>query len=342
MKASNNMKYNSIMNTNNLMRSCEKIGPIITKHLMELECVVTEKIHGENFRVGVDTDGNPFIGQRNNIFYLMYSKSWPSETPFKFLGYEHHPNWNRMNFPAKELVDKLVSFCMDKYNETGNSFTFFGELCGNGMQSGFVYPWEGLKVLYFDVLYNPKDGRGYYLPNRDAYYWMDYNKVPRVPVVATKLTIADALKLDVENMKSEVAESDFIEGVVIKPVDRERTYELWKSDSRFIIKHKTKRYSEQKQRSNKSPSTSVESPFCDFVTIARLEHAIEAAREAGEPIEYEMRDLRFLRDYVIVDIQKEENDNMPLSKDDIRALNKFIPKVYSDMLRIRTEELLGI
>lgn len=336
------MKYNSIMNTNNLMRSCEKLGPVITRELMNLECVVTEKIHGENFRVGVDGEGNPFIGQKNNKFYLMLSEGWPTRETMAFVGYDAHPHWNRMNHECRTLIDKLATFSLSKYNETGDSFVFFGELCGNGMQSGFVYPWDGLKVLYFDVLYTSNDDEGYYLPNRDAYYWMDYNKVPRVPVVATKLTVAEALKLDVESMKSEVAESDFIEGVVIKPVDRIKAYEIWKGDSRFIIKHKTQRYSEQKQRSTKNRSVNTESVFCDFVTIARLEHAVQAAEEAGNIVEYEMRDLRFLRNFVIDDITKEENNNEPLSKEDIQALNKYIPKVYSDMLRVRTEELLGI
>lgn len=340
MKVSSYLKYNSIMNTNNLSQSCEKLGPSITKQLMELECVVTEKIHGENFRVGIDTSGRLFIGQRNVIFYLD-GDIQPSETVASFNS--EHPHWNRMNTAAQQLVNKLLIFCSDKYEETGNSFVFFGELCGNGMQSGFKYPWDGLKVLYFDVQISPKDGVPYYLPHRDAYYWMDLNGVPRVPVVATKRTVAEALKIDVERMVSEVAISDFIEGVVIKPIDRELVNTLWPFDNRFIIKHKTKRHSEQKQRDKTKSVPNLNSPFCDFVTFARIEHAIERINEQGNiTINYEMSDLRYIRNEVLVDIQNEENNGLELPIDDVKSLNKYIPKVYSDFLTLRVSELLGI
>jgi len=340
MKTKSGMKYNSIMNTNNLSHACERLGLTITQKLMALECIATEKIHGENFRVGVNDHGDPFIGQRNNIFYLMLDGN------DSFVGYDAHPHWNKINDPTKSIIRKIVKYCMDRYNDTGDSFVFFGELCGNGLQSGFKYNWDGLKVLYFDVLYKPSQDDGYYLRHRDAYYWMDYFNVPRVPVVATKKTVSEIMKMDVESMKSEVADSDFIEGIVIKPVDSELAASLWAFNSRFIIKLKTQRYSEQTKRSKRSKRTNItdiDSEFCEFVTIARIEHAIEKINERGEfEVEYQMKDLRFLRNEIITDIEKEENDGNPLTKEDSKALNKYIPKVYSSLLTTRMEELLGL
>lgn len=327
------------MNVRNFSKSCELLGPNITNELLDLKCIVTEKIHGENFRVGVTETGDPFIGQRNQIFYVMYTGDISEPT---WVGQSAHPNWNKLTSAARNKIDKLLGVCVMKFEETGTGFVFFGELCGNGLKTGFTYPWDGLSVLYFDVLFKERDEDAHYLAHRDAYYWMDYFNVPRVPVVATQNTIREALALDVEAMKSEVTGDGFIEGVVIKPVDRLLVNAIWHSDHRLIIKHKTERYSEEAHRKVKVTVADINSPFCEFVTIARIEHAIEKIEENGNPIEYEMKDMQYIRNEVVQDIEREENNGYPLTPEDNKALNKFIPKVYAELLREKTNAAFGI
>lgn len=310
-------KFSDIMNVNNLTKL---FTDSVYFNEREIECIldsqamVTEKIHGENFRFGM-VDGVMHCGQRRRSFDEL----------------EKHHHFHKFAPSVMEDIEHLIQ------EFRGKDFIAFGELYGPGMQSGFNWRFnDGLRVIWFDLKVD-----GTYLEPEAAFDIFNYADVDMVPLIGY-MTIREALKLDIENMKSIASDTDFIEGVVIRPL---KYPAFWKIDTRLIIKYKTERFSEQKQRKKKmrteSDAPKFISDFVDFVTDARIEHAIQALEEDGKEIVYDMKDLRFLVQAVIVDIEKEENEGNPLPKDDRRFMGKFVPKFYSDFLRRRKENLLG-
>ena len=65
------MKYTSIQNMNEFTNNLKRFYPPDIKRIMEIECEVTEKIHGENFRVGKTADNRYFVGQKNLTFSII-------------------------------------------------------------------------------------------------------------------------------------------------------------------------------------------------------------------------------------------------------------------------------
>jgi len=304
------------MNMNAVSKALHVLGPTIANELLNMEAEVSEKIHGENFRVGVDTRGS-FVGQRNGTFYNV----------------EDHPNWNKLN---KEARDGILS--IPPPESMNENFTAYGELCGNGMQSGFTYPWDGLKVVFFDLQVD-----GDYLPPRETKSWFENKGLEYVPLYHESMTVKEAVSLDVNNMKSLLTGEDHIEGVVIKVHDVKRLNDLWKLHGRFIIKHKADTFSEMSKKKDRSPKVVYDSPFVDFVTPARIEHAIQAIEERTPgTIKGEMADMRFIIHEVVDDIEREENGGEPLPNDDKKSVTRAVPKMYQSMLSEQITKQLGL
>lgn len=301
------------MNMSGLNGKLLRLDPQYHKELYGLKAIVTEKIHGENFRVGIDGKGT-FIGQKNMLFRE----------------FENHPNFNRMSEDLKgQIFDIHTHIHIMKRHPKfkQKNITFFGELFGNGMQKGFTYPElnEGLNVLWFDIKLNDQ-----YMNDVDKRLIFDTIGLEEVPTIGT-MTIKEALELDIESIESRVAYEKYIEGVVITPLE---IPEWWRFPSRLIIKYKTKKYSEQKQGKHKKekPIDNFVSQYVDFVTEARIDHAIQALQERGIEIVYEMKDLQYIPKEVIADIEKEENEGQLLDKKHRKYLGSYIPKFYQQYL----------
>jgi len=304
-------KYSEIMNPSGLNGKLLRMDKELHGKLFNLSAHVTEKIHGENFRIGIDSKGE-YIGQKNMMFRT----------------FEEHPNWNRMNEKTKREIEVIHAYIRElkklpKYKT--KSVTFYGELYGNGMQKGFTYSFEGLEVRWIDIRANDK-----YFGYKEAYFIFDILDLD-VMFSFGEMTIKEAFDLDIENISSQVANEDYIEGVVIVPIDNP---DWWRFSSRLIFKYKTKKFAEAKQGKHKGekPINNFVSKYVDFVTEARIEHAIEALKEQGVEILYEMKDLQHIPKAVIMDIEKEENDGEPLVKEDRKYLGSYIPKFYNEYL----------
>lgn len=305
-------KYSEILNASGLNGKLLRMNPEDHEKLFNLKSIVTEKIHGENFRVGIDGKGK-FIGQKNNTFR----------------DFENHPNWNKFSDRLKSEIELIHDFIAEKKTDSKfnqKNITFFGELYGKGMQSGFEWDFDdGLRVLWFDIKVN--DRYEIYKNKHEVFQVLGIKEVPFIG----EMTIKEALNLDIENIKSQASLSPFIEGVVITPNEE---HDWWRFSSRLILKYKTKKYAEQKQGKHKKekPINNFVSKYVDFITEARIEHAIQALRENGIEIVYEMRDLQYIPKYVIADIEKEENEGQPLLKEDRKYLGSYIPKFYKKYL----------
>ena len=305
-------KYSDILNVSSLNGKLLRMDKEDHRKLFSLESHVTEKIHGENFRVGVDGKGE-WIGQRNN----------------HFREFELHPNWNRMSEKVKNEI-KIIHVYIRKMKKLPKykikNITFFGELHGNGMQKGFTYPFDdGLRVRWFDIKVNEEYYS--YVDKQTLFSTLELE----TPHFLGFMPIKEALELNIENIRSQVANEDYIEGVVITPLS---IPDFWRFPARLILKYKTQKYSEEKQGKHKKekPINNFVSKYVDFVTEARLDHVIQSLKESGVHIGSEMSDLQHIPKTMIVDIEKEENDGQPLAKEDRKYLGSYIPKFYKKYL----------
>lgn len=315
-----NTKYPDIMNKNGLTGKIQRMDEETINKLFSLKCEVTEKIDGESFRVGID-ECKEFIGQRNNLFY----------------DFDNHPHWKKMSAKLKMEIIKIHSFIRNlrisnKYTE----IVFFGELYGNSVQGRFKFPSNELNVVWYDISY---DG-GTFLSYSEKIHVLNTLDL-NTPYLFGIMSLQDALKLDVENIESHLAEDKFIEGVVIKPLDMLKV-DWWRFPSRLIFKHKTKRFSEEKRGKHKGekPINNFVSKFVDFVTKERIHHAIQHLREKNIEIFYEMRDCQHIPSEVIADIEKEENEGHPISKEDRKYLGSYIPRFYQKMLNDEVDKIM--
>lgn len=300
-----NTKYCNIMNTSGLNGKLLRLDTEHHKKLFNIKCHVNEKIHGESFRVGID-DSGIFIGQKNLIFY----------------DFDKHPNWNKFSDELFEEINLIIHYI----RKLKTNIIFFGELHGSKMQAGFTYPFDKLQVRWFDIKTN---ARYFTFTDKQAIFvTLSLISPPSIGV----MTLKEALALDIENIHSQVANENFIEGVVITPMDN--LPDWWRFPSRLIFKYKTKKYTEQKKGKHKKekPINNFVSEFVDFITKARIDHAIQSLQERNVEILYEMKDLQHIPKTVIADIEKEENDGKPLIKEDRKYLSGYIPKFYKTYL----------
>lgn len=300
-------KYNSIMNVPNFYKLLARFEPQQRAEILKLEAYATEKLHGENFRCGVDETGKTFIGQRNNIFYKNTD----------------HPHWNKIHPSVQEKIIFIQESLKRGYDESDNpvSFVFYGELIGVGMQDGFKWDFENLQIRWFDAKFNNE----YLVPNVGRATLAAFN-IPLVPIVK-KDTIENLLNLDVESIQSSVSLSPYIEGVVIAPL---YIPDWYKMETRLIIKHKTAKYAEAKRKSE--PKEKFDSEFSQYVTHGRLVNVLGHLSEQGVELKDEMSDMKHLVPAVVSDIVNEENDGKDLEKPERTAISKAIGKLYTDYL----------
>lgn len=303
------------MNMNEFTKNLQRFYPPDIKRIMDVECEITEKIHGENFRVGKTADNRYFVGQKNGMFF----------------NFEEHPNWNRMTKNAKKQVGRIHDYCKAFYNR---EVIFYGELCGNGLQKGFEFSFDGYEILFMDISLDAS-----YLAKDRTRDLIKRLKLSYVPYLGT-MKLGHAIEMDVNSMSSKVCNNDYIEGVVVSPL----TYpEVWRLQSRLVIKVKTDKYAEQsksKKTNGDMDKIKFQSAFAEFITFGRFENVTSHCKET-EDVKYEMSDLKFLVKAMVQDIEKECNEGKELSKDDKRYLSKYIPTEYKKYLDERNKDIIS-
>ena len=85
------IKFSKIMNNNGLIEKFNRMLPVEIEEVLNTQAIVNEKIHGENLRIGITADGEPFIGQKNNLFR----------------DYKDHPHYHKF---SDILLDEIHSY----------------------------------------------------------------------------------------------------------------------------------------------------------------------------------------------------------------------------------------
>ena len=250
------MKYTSIQNLDEFTKNLKRFYPPDIKRIMDIECEVTEKIHGENFRVGKTADNRYFIGQKNLTFF---------EPDF-----ESHPNWNKLTKNAKKHISRIHDYCKAFYDK---EIIFYAELCGNGLQSGFKFLFDGYEILHIDIKLESQ-----YLPKARTRDLIKRLRLMYVPYLGI-MKLGHAIDMDVNSMASKVCENDFIEGVVVSPLNYP---EVWRLQSRLVLKIKTDKYAEQtksKKMNGNVKGAMFQSTFAEFITYGRFENVLSHCKE---------------------------------------------------------------
>jgi hypothetical protein len=255
------MKYDSIMSLTNLKGKFERSNEEERANYKKVSLHVTEKGDGENWRIGL-VDGKKVIGGRKHFFY------W-DEIANEFI-HDHthkpHPNWTKINEETKEEIFRVL----EELKKDGyTNIIFYGELCGNGLQRRFAFDHEGYTVFYYEMAIDGK-----YTDQLEALSLFEHFGLKKVPYFG-KMTLEEFLAVDVEVMKSQMATNPYIEGIVGVPVGG--TYD-WDFADRFIVKKKTKQFSETKPpKGPKKPK--YESPFSIHMTEERLKHVLQDLKD---------------------------------------------------------------
>lgn len=311
------MKYDSIMSLTNLNGKLIRSTEDERRKLLKCMMYVTEKIHGQNFRVGIDESGKWFIGQRKQIFY------WDNEDGFLNEGRQPHPNWHKMTSDTKADI-----FAVLKKLERELSFgtVLYGELFGNGMQKGFTYgdiEDKELRVAYFEISVD-----GIYMEPAKAMKKLqkEFNLLT-VPIIGV-MTLREFLDYDVESLGSKLANEDSVEGVVALPING--FVNGWDFADRFAIKKKVPKYAEQKQKDpKKSKKERYVSPFSQFVVENRLQHVLDELEQDGHLLSGDKEFRLLLVEKMLENIQNEENNNEDFESNDRKALANEIHRLFS-------------
>lgn len=310
------MKYDSIMSLTNLNGKLKRSTEDERQKLLKCMMHVTEKIHGSNFRCGIDEEDRQFIGQRNQIFY------W-NEDKFLNENGQPHPNWHKMSSETKADI-----FFVLKKLERESSFgtVLYGELFGNGMQKDFTYgdiEDKELRVAYFEISVD-----GIYMEPAKAMERLqkEFNLLT-VPIIGV-MTLQEVLDYDVESLGSKLANENSVEGVVALPMNG--SVNGWDFADRFAIKKKIPKHAEQKKKDPKKPKKEkYVSPFSQFVVENRLQHVLDELEQDGHLLSGNKEFRLLVVEKMLENIQNEENNREDFESNDRKVLANEIYRLFS-------------
>ena len=275
-------KYNSI---DNLYKK---------QDILDLEVLVTEKIHGTSVRFGKTADGLFLVGSRNNLIF-------DGKTHYpEFDGYGFY-NWVLNN--TRQLLP--------------NNTFFYGEFYGSGVQKGIQYCPEGVKAFAcFDVV---RDGNFIGVDERDELCVR--HGIPRVPVHHRgKITVAELQNL-LTKPSLQAARNGFsdevAEGVVLSTLEPQYDHR----GNRMIAKFKHEKFNEKERPAKvpkaKSLNWALGAAYC---TEARVENCLDKVRQlVSDPIDVSHMGL-ILKTFS-EDVYKDATD-LPVDKKEARDFVK--------------------
>ncbi|MHA1437906.1 MAG: RNA ligase (ATP) [Promethearchaeota archaeon] len=158
----------NIKNYNGVFQDCDDV-------------VITEKIHGTNFRAGIldISPGKGIIGKLKFLFQkyiLKQSKEFVYGSHNVQLG-----AFSRRTFYKKNVYAEIAKRydLVNKLNTTGaQNIIIYGEIYGAGIQKGYEYGLEDIDVVFFDVKIN-----GRYMSFDEFELFCKSRNLPIVPVL---------------------------------------------------------------------------------------------------------------------------------------------------------------
>ena len=338
-------KYTSMLCTSS------KNSKVLTERHYNLPCVCLNKIHGMNIQVAFESNkGNDFNINLENIYTREDKLTIENDN------YNAHLVLGPLFTSGK--FNKLLNIFKEKYllqDEICESFHLFGELFGGWYRHSIipvtnmgcvrinkgVYYTPCNNILFFDI-YIKTDQRECYLD------WtvvqdlltsasLDY------PDIIFKGTLQECLDfnpvfIDPTYKKYGLPEieNNYSEGVVIRPI-KESAYGYNFGGDRLILKNKHQKFSEKQKQHNKAAKEIFTINLVEFDLVSeyinqqRLDNCFSHLI-----IEKDIKNFPILIKSFYDDIIKDfkiDNDISHLSKEEEKALNKFINKKASELVK---------
>ena len=275
--------------------------------------VIQEKIHGANFRLGIQFGGNIMIGSRTQDLTMVE---------------KDHFGLKRFLDAHNDIMVRLKNYSL----KVERSFTIFGEIFGGSIQKDIDYG-NGRWIRLFDIWFEDDDAP---VPAIDFQKIMDNIGLVNFSIenLATVPSLQDALDFDI-NFPSTFGISNEVicEGIVIKPAKRNFMVE---GGAIFYLKKKNKKFLETKikrKKVKKPPSDkliSLHKEFIRYITPQRLanifskEGKIKSKKEIKKYLDLMVQDAKdeFLKDFDISGFSTAEHRNIFNANKEIVALLK--------------------
>jgi RNA ligase (TIGR02306 family) len=206
---------------NKYRREVDALFPVYTKirnfkhfplHINTKEkVVITEKIHGTNFRAGKIYVGHTKQAWWRRLFRC--KKQWEY-----VVGSHNVTKW---------VEDKLYhraakQYGLDKLGEEWDGFIFYGEVYGHGVQElSYGVPPGEIRLCIIDIMFKDKYGSRHYLGHKQTSEICNILRLPMAPVLYVGEWDSSLVRL--ADGASTISGADNIrEGFVIKPLLVER------------------------------------------------------------------------------------------------------------------------
>jgi len=178
----------------------------VAESLMDQLVYITEKVEGTNFALGRRESGTIYTCQRSNEIEEMVGKR----------------NVYIQTARDTGLVDKLVALADKHY--PGQQVTFRGELIGPGIQ-GNIYKLQRPEIRVFDIKVHSR------YVNAETFLRLTQEfEILTVPTLAFGISLREWLNgktiREASNGKSLLNPDVLREGIVIKPLEEQYSYEL--------------------------------------------------------------------------------------------------------------------
>jgi hypothetical protein len=308
------MKYCDVLTTYALQKKLDRLPKDVQDKILDTRVVVTEKIDGENFRIGID-EGGEYIGQHKEIFYRAVDGQFLSDEK------KPHPRWHQFSPRLMEEIVRVLEFEHEIIDKGHISVVLFGELYGNGLQKGVFYEEDGYNVVWFDAAIDSE-----FIEKDRTNTWLLVLHLNGVPYVGT-MSLQEFVDFDPLVLKPKLAKEGHAEGIVGVPI---QSVPGWTFMDRLIVKNKVPEKSEGVKPVKKEI---YESPFEQFVDKERLRHVMAAFTETGREVT-ELKECRNeLVSLMIVDIEKEANDHNSLPINDKKIVMTRCHQLLSEYYR---------
>lgn len=259
---------------------------------LDMPVIVTEKLDGSNISICAEPDGTYRFASRNKLVA---------------------DDWNRLN----EIIPSYVlEYVIQSSKDAGVPVNLFGEVFGDKVIPRMGY--GSSKVRFYDLFVDQKPITLHW--TREVF--SDY-ELEKWFVRSHKMLLSTALKINVENVKSEFSEQ-FAEGIVIRP---ELTTEF---NSRvFGIKKKRMAFLEKKAKTKEFTPVDAEPLVAEFRTYLN-ENRVTSVFSKHESVNIKM--TGDLIKEVIEDALTEFLLDHPLTKDEQKSIYKSSGNIVAPMV----------
>lgn len=178
--------------------------------LAGMDIIITEKIHGTNFRAG-------YVKSVADTWWKKIKKFVGLLPEYEFVFGSHNVQLQNKMLNDTYFKKNVYAAIVDKYDLRGMlnpGEVVYGEIYGDGIQKGYNYSLKNqIDLAVFDVMVD-----GEYLSFSDAFWFSMDRYLSFVPILATMAFSEDSLEEYVSGKSTQSFDQSVREGIVVRPI----------------------------------------------------------------------------------------------------------------------------